>query len=70
MCVLEGFGGFHNYQLNRFKDLASAPLCYDSIINHSIQNTELFKSRSFRFSGRPGRRQSDNRNHLGIERYD
>jgi len=59
--VSEGFGGSHNSEAGRFRDVASIIPYYHSIINLSIQNTERFKSGSFRLSGRPGRRQSDNR---------
>jgi hypothetical protein len=60
--VSGGFGGFHYFQLRRFKDVGSASPCCRSTISLSIQNPELVKKQCFRLSGPPGRHKSDNRN--------
>jgi len=69
MCVSEDFGLSCDSQPSRFKDVASAALCYHSTINLSIQKTELFKNQSVRLSGQPGRHKSDNHSCPDIERY-
>ena len=70
MCVSEGFSGSYSSELGRLKDVDSILLYYYSIINLPIQNTQLFRGRSFRLSRPPARHKSDNCSHLGIERYD
>ena len=44
MYVSEGFGGFHDSQPCRFKDVTSAPFCYHSTINLTIQDPELVRN--------------------------
>ena len=69
MRVSEGFGGFHDSQPRRFKDIASAPLYFHSAINLYIQNLELGKNQSFRFSGPSVHYKPDNLSYPDIERY-
>jgi hypothetical protein len=66
MCVSAGFGGFHSFQIRRFKDITSTPLFCHSIINVSIQNPELVGNQFSRLPGRPGRNKSDNFSDLDI----
>jgi len=69
MCVSEGFGGFHDSQPSRFKDLASTLLYFHSAINLYIQDPEFVRNQSFRFSGPSAHYKPDNLSYLDVERY-